>query len=174
VDELIAVDGDADVRRVSSARGEEQQIAGGDLVGLYARADLELILHLARQADAVLTEDILRKAATVEAVRIGAAVAVRRAAQGERGGGQRIPIHASGVRCGRRRIAGRRRLDRSGAWSRKWPGRGARRGAGAGECGQGRGGQRTVEPSGAIAHAQDLLLQAANHRFSRRLRPTLS
>ena len=44
------------------------RVAGRDLVRLHRLPHPELLLHVARQRDAVLREDVLREAAAVEAV----------------------------------------------------------------------------------------------------------
>src|SRR5437762_12837384 len=90
VDELVAADRDAHMRRPWIRRREEQDVARREILGPHRIPRTKLIAHVARQRDAVLREDVLREAAAVEAGGIGAAVAVRRAAQRQRGAGQRV------------------------------------------------------------------------------------
>jgi len=59
---------------------EEHQVTRFQIVLFDLLAGLELLLDLARQRDAMLREHPLREAAAVEALRIAAAVDVRRAA----------------------------------------------------------------------------------------------
>ena len=80
MDELIAANEDAHVRRAAGDGVEEHEVARFQIVLFDFPAGLELLLDLARQRDAVLREHPLREAAAVEALRIAAAVHVRRAA----------------------------------------------------------------------------------------------
>ena len=90
MDELIVGDEDADVRRATRFGLEEDEIAGLQIALLDLLADLELLRGLARQRDAVLREHPLREAAAVEPSRIAAAVAIRRAAETQCGGHERL------------------------------------------------------------------------------------
>jgi hypothetical protein len=86
VHELIVGDEDADVGRAGRDRMEEHEVARLQIVELDLLSDLVLLLDIARQRDAVLREHPLRKAAAIEAaVRVAAAVAVRHAAERQRG-----------------------------------------------------------------------------------------
>src|SRR5438105_4159359 len=92
VHELVAADRDADVRRSRIGRREEDDVSRDETIGLHRFPYTILIAHLARQADAVLREDVLREAAAVEPARIAAAVSVRRTAQRQRRSSQGISV----------------------------------------------------------------------------------
>ena len=107
VDELVAADRDRDVRwRPGAVVVKKIRSPGASSSGFTDLPDSKLIAHLARQRHAVLREDVLREAAAVEPGRVGAAVAIGRAAQRERGADQRVAVDR-GARPSRWR--GRRR-----------------------------------------------------------------
>src|SRR2546423_13173875 len=76
MDELIAANRDADVRRTAALRFEEQQVSGLHVTEIDLLTRVVLPAHLARQADAILREDPLHKPAAIEPRRVAAAVAI--------------------------------------------------------------------------------------------------
>ncbi len=90
--ELIAPDRDADVARTRRRGAEEQQIAGFPFVRAHPLSDSELIPDLARQRDPESSEHVLSESAAVEALRVGAAVPVRRTAKVERRPDERVSV----------------------------------------------------------------------------------
>jgi len=113
VDELLVCHEDADVRRSPRLSVEEDEIARLQIVNRDVLSDLELLLDLPRQRDAVLREHPLGKAAAVEACGIAAAIAIRCAAETERGRNKRVLLRSrrprrsywscrGGLRCRRR------------------------------------------------------------------------
>ena len=71
---------------------EEDQVAGGEIVGPHRFSRLELIGHRPRQRDAVLAEYVLSEPAAIEPRRVGAAVAVGRPAERQRRAGDRVGL----------------------------------------------------------------------------------
>ena len=76
--ERVAAKRDRDVRRSGRDGAEEDQIAGRDVRRVHRLPYCKLILHVARQRDPVLSEDVLREAAAIETVWIGATPYIRR------------------------------------------------------------------------------------------------
>jgi len=95
MDELVAADGNRHMRRARFGRGEKQEIAGFDAAGSDTRSHLELIADRSWQADTVLREHVLREAAAVEAVGVGAAIAIRNAPEVKRRADERVVIRRS-------------------------------------------------------------------------------
>jgi hypothetical protein len=81
VHELIPANRDADMGCARSHRGEEQQIAGRQPIGVHLLPLAVLLADFARQRQPVLLVDVLNEAAAVEARWIDAAVPVWRAAE---------------------------------------------------------------------------------------------
>jgi hypothetical protein len=92
MNELVAADGDGDVRRPRRADREKQKIARFDVVRVDGSALGELIADRAREGKPVLPEDVLCKAAAVEAPQVGAPVAIVHTAQLERRPDERIRV----------------------------------------------------------------------------------
>lgn len=67
MDELIAPQRNADMRRSRADGLEEQQVAWLHLAARNSGSQLILVAHLARQPLSVLGEDILHEATAVEA-----------------------------------------------------------------------------------------------------------
>ncbi len=82
MDELIAPDDDADMRGARVGRGEEHQVSRREFSGIDLMACVELLTDIAWQRQTVTREDVLRKSAAIEAIRVGAAVPVAAAAEG--------------------------------------------------------------------------------------------
>ena len=125
VHELVAPNRDGDVRWPRIGRREEEHVARREFLGVHRFAHLELRAYVAREADAVLCEHVLREPAAIEPVRVAAAVAVGRAAQRERCAGERVAIVKGGPgRTSRRRISlNRATRRRCGCRSGCGPGR---------------------------------------------------
>jgi hypothetical protein len=85
MDELIATERDADVRRPPADRLKEHQIARAHLIAIDRRSRSVLVLDLARQSMPVLGEHITDESAAVEPLRVTSAIAVRRTSQHEGG-----------------------------------------------------------------------------------------
>lgn len=85
VDELVAADGNADMRGSAAHGREEQQISRRHVSQIDLGSSLVLIANVAREADAVLRKHPLHQAAAVEPRRIAAAVPVRNPSQHHRG-----------------------------------------------------------------------------------------
>jgi hypothetical protein len=83
VNEPVATKGQAHVRSTWSNRGKEHEVAELEFIEADEVADFELGLHVSRQRDTVLGEDILNEPATVEARRIASTVSVWRSAKGQ-------------------------------------------------------------------------------------------
>jgi hypothetical protein len=83
VNELVAAKGQAHVRSTWRNRGKEHEVAEFEFIEADEVADVELGLHVSRQRDTVLGEDILNEPATVEAGRIASTVKVWRSAKGQ-------------------------------------------------------------------------------------------
>jgi len=66
VDELIAADGDADVRGATAHGLEEQQVSRLHVARIDRLSRTVLLAHLAREADAVLREHPLHEPAAIE------------------------------------------------------------------------------------------------------------
>ena len=99
VDELIAADHDADVRRTRRDRTEKHQVAWLQPIAVDVLADAELIADLPRHRHTVLFVDVADKPAAIEARWIHAAVPVRRASQRERGAREGVSIRAAACRA---------------------------------------------------------------------------
>jgi hypothetical protein len=84
VDELIVRDEDADVRSAVGFGVEEHEVARLEILLFDLLPDLELLLDLARQRDAVLREHPLYEPAAVKPRRIAAAAAIRCSSEAER------------------------------------------------------------------------------------------
>ena len=110
VHELVAADGDADVRCARGRRFEKNTRSPGLKLVVRDRTPLTgLIRDFARHPDAVLREDVSDEAAAVEARRVGAAVPVRRTAQRERRSDDGVASSCrepGSARCGRRAASG--------------------------------------------------------------------
>jgi hypothetical protein len=74
VDESRPVDRDADVGRAATARVEEEEVTGLELVD--SRSAARLLLDRSRHPYALLRENVLDEATAIEAVGVGTAVAV--------------------------------------------------------------------------------------------------
>ena len=96
----VAADGDRHVRRARLGRVKNSRSPGARSSALTELPTRYCSRTVARQRHAVLREDVLREAAAVEAVGIGAAVAVRRAAQRERRPDQRVAVDAADAAAG--------------------------------------------------------------------------
>jgi hypothetical protein len=83
VNELVATKGQAHVRSTWRNRGKEHQVAELEFIEADKVADFELGLHVSRQRDTALGEDILNEPATVEAGRIASTVTVRCSSKGQ-------------------------------------------------------------------------------------------
>ena len=92
MNELIAADHDCDMRRVAIGGREEHEIAGQQIFRVDLLTLPKLLTHFPRQGDPILTEDVLSEAAAVEPGRVGAAVAIRCAAQRQRGSYESVAI----------------------------------------------------------------------------------
>ena len=107
VHELVPADRDRHVRGPGLGRRKEDDVARRQIPRLPDRFSHPILLaDLAREREAMLGEDVLSKPAAVEAVRIDAAVAVRRAPQRERRARQRVAVDAG---AGASRSRARRR-----------------------------------------------------------------
>ena len=98
--EGVAAERNPDVRRAWRDRAEEEQVAHRDVLGLHRFPFPVLLLHIARQGDAVLPEDVLREAAAIEAVGIAPAVAIGSPAEPKRRSCEGIGVEDWGTGLG--------------------------------------------------------------------------
>jgi hypothetical protein len=128
VNEFVAAKGQAHVRSTWRNRGKEHEVAELEFIEADEVADFELGLHVSRQRDSVLGEDILNEPATVEAGRIASTVTVRRSAKGQRSVRHRKRVDPVTRRGGRRVFwlvaFGRQDRSRARRGKRTWHGPG--------------------------------------------------
>ena len=97
--ELIATHHDCDVRNARIGCREKHQVARREIASIDRFALAVLLPHFTRKRDAKLREDVLRKSAAIEAVRIAAAVAIGRASKRQRSTNEGVPVEDTD--CGR-------------------------------------------------------------------------
>jgi hypothetical protein len=96
VDELVAAERNRHMSRPRGDRTEEEQISARETVRRDRLARFELFDDGSREGDSVLSENVLREAAAVEAGWIGTAVAVGRSAERQSSASDRVGIGTSG------------------------------------------------------------------------------